>query len=153
MTIVLRRTVGLLLGALALGGCVTRSGRSEAARGVAAAARPTLSANNEGSDWLDFYLIGDAREWYLGRVAAGAKARLPLPADFPRERQGTLQLAVIAGAPRGLQVGRDPRAVVTVQQSLPTLLGQHWTFARRQLTGLRPHPQSQQPAQPPSAAR
>ena len=145
MNAVHRCTVGLLLCAFPLAGCVTRSGRSEATRGVEAAARPVISASNEGSDWLDFYIIGDAREWYLGRVAAGGKARLPLPADLPRDGQGTLQLAVIAGAPRGVQARRDPRAVVTVQQPLRALLGQHWTFARRQLTGWRPHPQPQSP--------
>lgn len=142
-----RATLTILLGTLALGGCATRSGRPEAAGGVEAAARPAIRADNEGSDWLDFYLIGDAREWYLGRVAAGAKGWLPLPAEIARSRRGTLQLAVIAGAPRGLRAGRDPRAVLTVQQSLEALLGHRWTFARRQLTGIRPHP-----GQPPRSA-
>lgn len=139
MDIVHRCTLTILLGALPLAGCATHSGRSEAPGGAVAAARPAIRATNEGSDWLDFYLIGETREWYLGRVAAGGKTWLSLPADFPGDRPGTLRLAVIAGAPRGLRAERDPRAVVTVQHSLGALLGQHWTFAHRQLTGLRPH--------------
>jgi hypothetical protein len=129
----------ILLGALSLAACATHPGRPQAPDGAVAAARPAMQATNEGSDWLDFYLIGEAREWYLGRVAAGGKAWLRLPADFPRDRRGTLRLAVVAGAQRSLQAERDPRAVVTGQQSLEALLGQHWTFAHRQLTGLRPH--------------
>ena len=144
-----RCALTLLLGTLPLAGCATRSGRSEASRGAEAAARPAIRANNEGSDWLDLYLIGDTREWYLGRVAAGGKAWLPLPADFPPDRQGTVQLAGIAGARRGLQAGRDARAIVTVQQSVTALLGQHWRFSHRQLTGLRPHPAPV----PPNSAR
>jgi hypothetical protein len=141
MHVLHRRALTILLGALPLAGCATHSGRPEVPAGAVAAARPVIRATNEGSDWLDFYLIGETREWYLGRVAAGGKTWLSLPADLRRDGPGTLRLAVIAGAPRSLRAERDPRAVVTVQHSVGALLGQHWRFAHRQLTGLRPHPE------------
>jgi hypothetical protein len=118
MHVLHRRTLTILLGALPLAGCATHSGRPEAPAGAVAAARPVIRATNEGSDWLDFYLIGETREWYLGRVAAGGKTWLSLPADLRRDGPRTLRLAVIAGAPRSLRAERDPRAVVTVQHSV-----------------------------------
>jgi subtilisin family serine protease len=50
-----------------------------------------------------------------------------------------VQLAVIAGARRTLQPSRDARAVMTLQQPVMALFGQHWTFLEGQLMGLGPH--------------
>jgi hypothetical protein len=134
------RAVVALSGALALGACASRP-RPEvpAADAAVAAFRPTVVAENGGGDWLDVYLVHERGEWYLGRLAPGAKVALPLPAAFRAYSGGMVRLAVLAGAPRSSQPSRDPRAVLTLPQPVGAVLGQRWTFAQGQLTGRVEH--------------
>jgi hypothetical protein len=134
-----------LFGALSLVGCAARSRTAPAspivaAEAAAAAFRPTVVAENAGGEWLDVYLVHERGEWYLGRVAPGAKVALSLPTNYRAQATGMVRLAVITGTARSIQASRDPRAVLTVPQPVGTVLGQRWTFAQGQLTGRLEHP-------------
>jgi hypothetical protein len=99
-----------------------------------------IFAENAGRDWLDVYVLHELGEWYLGRLAPGARATLALPAALRTDLSPTVRLAVLPGAARTNQPSRDPRAVVSLAQPVSSVLGQRWTFAQGQLTGLRVHP-------------
>ena len=137
------RAAVALLGALALGACASGARTAPqllAPAAAVAAFRPTVVAENAGGDWLDVYLVHERGEWYLGRLAPGAKMTLPLPAAFRAPPTGMVRLAVLAGVPRSSQPSRDPRAVVSLPQPVGAVLGQRWTFAQGQLTGRVDHP-------------
>jgi hypothetical protein len=127
-----------LLAILALGACtsrtIARAGPEEAApvRGVG------LRFLNEGRDRVHVYLVGERREWLLGRVEPGTTAWLAMPLHSMRGEAGRLRLAVLAGAPPTLQAGRDPRAVQSMVQPATALLEREWSFAQGQLVSLGP---------------
>jgi hypothetical protein len=135
------RALAALLGVVSLGACATRSAGPATPSTAAAAARPVIVAENEGRDWLDVYVLHELGEWYLGRLAPGARATLPLPAALRGDVSPTVRLAVLPGAARTTHPSRDPRTVVSIAQPVSAVLGQRWTFVQGQLTGLRGHPQ------------
>ncbi len=129
-----------LLAALAVGACAPRAA-VPASAAATAAVRPTIVAENGGGDWLDVYLVDEVRDWYLGRLAPGAKTALPLPADAVRSRgTGMVRLAVLAGAERTVRASRDARAVITVPQPVASRREPRGTCAHRPLTGGQPPP-------------
>ena len=138
-----RRAAVALLGAfsaaLAVSACATGA-PAPAAGAFAPAARPAVVAENGGGEWLDVYLVHELGEWHLGRLAPGARTALPLPAAFRADATGLVRLVALAGTARTTRPSRDPRAVVTIAQPVTHVLGQRWTFAHGQLTGLRFHP-------------
>ena len=93
----------------------------------------TVRFDNEAQESVHVYLIGEQREWLLGRVEPGARATLRLPAASLAPTSGFLRIAVLAGAPLSVQAARDPRAAFTIAQPASSILSQRWTFSRRQL--------------------
>ena len=89
--------------------------------------------DNEAREYVHVYLIGDRREWLLGRVDPGGRATLRIPAASLTETTGFLRLAVIEGGHPTVLVARDPRATLAVAQPVPVLLSQRWTFSGGQL--------------------
>ena len=94
----------------------------------------TIHFVNEAETYVDVYLVGQTREWWLGRVAPGARTTLRIRDDALTATAGYLRLAVLAGTPLTLQAARDPRATLTLAQPSQSLLDQRWTFRQSQVT-------------------
>jgi hypothetical protein len=118
----------LLSATLALGGCARGPSPATWDETAATPERLAIRFDNEAQTYVDLYLVGEQREWWLGRVAAGAVVTLRIPeAAFP-QGSGFVRLAALAGAQRTSAAARDPRATLTLAQPASALLGQRWTF-------------------------
>lgn len=114
-----------------LGGC---AGRAPLESRVHIDALPlTIGFENDGRDQVHVYLVGERREWLLGRVEPGSRATLRIPVDALAENAGSVRLAAIAGGRATLQALRDPRAQLTISQPASAILSQHWWFSQGQL--------------------
>lgn len=125
-----------LLGAtLVLGACarglspVTFSGAA-----VTPAGPLIIAFQNEAETYADVYLIGEKREWWLGRVAPGARTTLRIRGEALAAEEGFVKLAVLAGAPASLQAARDRRTTFSLAQPASQLLAQRWTFRKTALS-------------------
>ena len=92
--------------------------------------------DNQGRDHVHVYLIGQRREWLLGRVEPGAVATLRLPDDVFDSDPGFVRLAVVSGGGVSQLAARDPRAQLTIAQDPSMLLARRWQFSQGQLTSL-----------------
>jgi hypothetical protein len=96
--------------------------------------------DNGARDYVHVYLVGDKREWLLGRVEPGARATLRIPDDALAGNPGSMRLAVLAGGRMSLRVAGETRAAMTLAQPASAILSQRWTFsqslAQGQLTSL-----------------
>jgi hypothetical protein len=98
-------------------------------------ARPlAIGFENDGRDQVHVYLVGERREWLLGRVEPGSRATLRIPGAALAEPPGFVRLAAISGGRATLRAARDPRAQLTVPQPTSHILSQQWWFAQGQLT-------------------
>ena len=97
---------------------------------------PTMRFDNESRERVHVYLIGQNREWSLGRVEPGATTKLRIPAAALTEATEFMRLAVIAGDRTTLRAAREPRAQLTIAQPALHILSQRWGFAQGQLTAL-----------------
>ena len=93
----------------------------------------TIRFVNEAESYVDVYLVGETRQWWLGRVAPGARTTLRISNEALSVMSGYLRLAVLAGAPITMQAARDPRATLTIAQPRQSLLDQGWTFRQSQV--------------------
>ena len=131
-------SLGTVMITLGLGACIGR-----AARGTGETPAPaqrsslTIRFDNGAREHVHVYLVGDQREWLLGRVEPGAIATFRIPEASLRERTGFVRLAVIAGAAVTYDATRDPRAMLTIAQPVGGLVSQQWSYANGQLTLLR----------------
>jgi hypothetical protein len=96
-----------------------------------------LRFDNGGREHVHVYLIGEKREWLLGRVEAGAIAILRVPEESLAEDATFMRLAVIAGERVTLQAARNPRARLTLAQPASAILSQQWMFSQGSLTSLK----------------
>ena len=94
----------------------------------------TIRFVNEAETYVDVYLVGETREWWLGRVAPGARTTLRIGDEVLKAPAGYLRLAVLAASLRTMQASRDPRATLTIAQPRQSLLDQRWTFRQSQVT-------------------
>ena len=94
--------------------------------------RVAIQFDNEAQSSVDVYLVGQTREWRLGRVAPGARTTLWIPESAVSPTSGFVRLAVLAGAPPSAQASLDPRAVFAIAQPGWDLIGQQWKFSQRQ---------------------
>jgi hypothetical protein len=121
----------------ALGACAGAPARQTPKGWALAEAGPrAIRFDNDGRDYVHVYLVGERREWLLGRVEPGAIATLRIPAAALAEHSGLVQLAVIAGGRVTLRAARDPRAQLTVAQPASDIMSQQWKFVQGQLTSL-----------------
>jgi hypothetical protein len=131
--------------ALTLGGCASAPARL-AADGPAPGDGPPLAIrfDNEARDYVHVYLIGDQREWLLGRVEPGGRATLRIPEAVLTENAGPIRLAVLVGERVTLRAAGMPLAAIAIAQPATEILSQRWTFSQMlstgQLTGLRRAP-------------
>ena len=121
---------------LALGGCAGNPTRSALNDPAPVAAKPaTIRFQNEAREYVHVYLVGQNRQWLLGRVEPGARTALRIPADAIADDTWQMQLAVVAGSRVTLQVASKPGAQVTIAQSAGQLLAQRWTFTQSLTNG------------------
>ena len=85
---------------------------------------------------MHVYLIGEKREWVLGRVEAGAIALLRIPEAALAGNPTFVRLVVIAGDGVTLQAARHARATPTLAQPVLDILSQRWRFSQGSLTSL-----------------
>jgi hypothetical protein len=116
---------------LAAGGCASAPPRL-ASDGSAAAegAMPMIRFDNDSRDYVHVYLVGDRREWLLGRVAPAAHAMLRMPEEALTEETGRFRLAVLAGDRVTQRAAFDPRAASAIARPAGDLLTQRWTFSQ-----------------------
>ena len=93
----------------------------------------TLRFDNQARDAVHVYLIGQRREWLLGRVEPGAVATLRMPDELFDSDPGFVQLGVLAGGV-SQRAARDPRTQLTISQDPSMLLTRRWQFSQGQLT-------------------
>lgn len=128
------RCMVAIVAAVVLGGCASaRRPVVWDASDVLADGAPTIRFDNQGQREVDVYLVGDRQEWRLGRVAAGATAKLDIPEAAIVESAGFVRLAVIAGGPPSARAGLDPRSRFSIAQPLAELPQQRFTYVERQL--------------------
>ena len=121
---------------LALGACAPSHSATEGPSPVAAAPH-TLRFDNQARSYVHVYLVGETREWLLGRIEPGASATLRIPEGSLESNPGFVQLAVVAGAEVTLQAARDRRARLTIAQPAAMLLSQRWRLSQGELTSTR----------------
>lgn len=123
-----------LTAALVLGACA-RGPAPLAWEGapIVAGDRTTIRFENEAETYVDVYLVGETREWWLGRVAPGARTTLRIKDIALATTSGYVRLAVLPGAALTIQAARDPRATLTIAQPGTSLLSQRWTFRKTSL--------------------
>jgi hypothetical protein len=121
---------------VALGACARAPSPVTSDGPVAASPEERLVVrfDNDARTRVDVYLIGDKREWWLGRVAPGARETLRIPkAAAPAMAAGFMKIAVLEGASLSMDAAHDPHATFTIAQPASELLSQRWTFSQRQL--------------------
>jgi hypothetical protein len=100
-------------------------------------ARLAIRFDNEAREHVHVYLIGENRQWLLGRVEAGAIDMLRIPEESLVRNPTLVRLVVIAGEGVTLQAARHPRATPTLAQPVWALLSHRWRFSQGALTSLR----------------
>ena len=121
--------------ATSLGACASGAARPAQAPSVEIPVRTIRFANDAG-DYVHVYLIGERRQWLLGRVEQGAVATLKLPDDAVTQGTSFMQLAVLTGERVTLQAARAPGARLTMVQPAHMIASQQWRFAQGEITGL-----------------
>ncbi len=123
--------------ALALAACVPGSARPATSEPVSIDERPlAIRFDNGGREHVHVYLVGETREWLLGRVEAGARRTLKVPAAWRDGSEARVRLAVISGERPTLQAGRNARALITIAQPASELVAQRWMLTQGQLASL-----------------
>ena len=128
------RTAMMIL-TLALAACTSAPGRtvSEVPSPIEAG-QVSLRFDNQARSHVHVYLVGEKREWLLGRVEPGAVATLRIPDESVESDPGFVRLAVLAGGQATLMAARDARARLTISQPASSLLARQWRFAQGELT-------------------
>jgi hypothetical protein len=101
-----------------------------------AAAPLAIRFDNQEREHVHVYLVGEKREWLLGRVEPGATARLRIPDEALGETDELVQLAVLAGGRMTLGAARDGRARLSISQPVSRIASQRWRLVQGQLTPL-----------------
>ena len=101
-----------------------------------AAAPRAIRFDNQGREHVHVYLVGEKREWLLGRVEPGATAVLRIPEEALGETDELVQLAVLAGGQMTLDAARDARTRLSISQPVSRIASQRWRLVQGQLTPL-----------------
>ncbi|HEX7977183.1 MAG TPA: hypothetical protein VF461_01170 [Gemmatimonadaceae bacterium] len=121
---------------LALGACAGNTTRSALNDPAPIAARPaTIKFDNEARQYVHVYLVGENRQWLLGRVEPGGHTALRVPVEAMTDDTWFMRLAVLAGDHVTLQVASKPGVQVTLAQPTGQLLAQKWTFSQTMANG------------------
>jgi hypothetical protein len=116
---------------LTLGACA--SAPAGVARGDLAArgeAPSVVRFENGAREAVRVYLIGEQREWMLGRVEPGARATLRIPDDALAGNTQSMRLAVLSGEHVTLRAAGEGDAAISMVQPASVLTSQRWTFSQ-----------------------
>ena len=131
-------SIATMIITVALGACAHAPSRSVPDPLMSAyAGLLTIRFENTARERVDVYLIGEKREWVLGRVEPGAIASLRIPEEALAKGSTFVRLAVLEGEPLTLAAERNPRARLTIAQPASAILSQRWSFSEGELTSLR----------------
>ena len=120
---------------LVLGACASAPARSALEEPTPVeAGQVSLRFDNQARSYVHVYLVGEKREWLLGRVEPGAVATLRIPEGSLESNPGFVQLAVLAGGQVTQRVARDSRAQITIAQPASSILARQWRYVPGQLT-------------------
>jgi hypothetical protein len=96
----------------------------------------SIRFDNDARDYVHVYLIGDGRQWLLGRIEPGAIATLKIPDAALGGKLQFVQMAVIMGGRLTPDAAHDSRATLTGLQPAAAMLSQQWRFSQGQITSL-----------------
>ena len=103
---------------LTLGACVSAPSRLATEESTLPDDAPVvIRFDNDARDYVHVYLLGEQREWLLGRVEPGAHATLRIPDAALSEDAGPMRLAVLRGERVTFRVAGEARAATTIAQS------------------------------------
>ena len=123
---------------LVLGACLGGPSRLAPDGPASLEARPhAIRFDNLGRERVHVYLVGQRREWLLGRVEPGAVATLRLPDESLADDPEFVQLAVVAGGHVSQRAAGDVRARLTIPQPASAILARQWRFSQGELTSPR----------------
>jgi hypothetical protein len=122
---------------LALGACASAPARQALEQpSPIEAGQVSLRFDNQARSYVHVYLVGEKREWLLGRVEPGVTAMLRIPDEALAETDELVQLAVIPGGRMTLQAAHDSRARLSIAQPASRITSQRWRLVQGQLTPL-----------------
>ena len=127
--------VAALILSLGLAGCATHSRAGSELTVALDAAQPIVRFDNGGRDVVHVYLVGQTREWLLGRVEPGARATLRIPDAALSDDAGSMRLAVVPGDRITQRAAADPRASITLAQPAATIVSERWKFSQTSVSG------------------
>ena len=133
------RMTAITMTALALGACArTPTPAVEAPAPVEGVEWFPLSIrfDNDAREYVHVYLIGDGRQWLLGRVEPGAVGTLKIPDAAFGGKLRFVQLAVIQGGRLTPDAAHDKRAELTILQPATSILSQQWRFTQGEIRSL-----------------
>ena len=117
--------------ALAPAGCANTPSRLAAGGGARIdELLPAIRFDNGARDYVHVYLVGEKRQWLLGRVEVGARASLRIPQDALADDTGLMRLAVLEGQRMTSHAMGDARAATTIRQPMSAILSQRWMFSQ-----------------------
>jgi len=96
----------------------------------------SIRFDNDAREYVHVYLIGDGRQWLLGRVEPGAVGTLKIPAEAFGGKLRFVQLAVIQGGRLTPDAAHDRRAELTILQPATSILSQQWRFTQGEIRSL-----------------
>ncbi len=114
---------------LPLVGCARQTSTAMADSESSQATPVTIRFDNDAMVPVRVYLIGNRREWALGRVEPGQETRLRVPEESFAEPAGTIRLAVLADATPSVRAALDPRTAFAVAQPVSTIASLRWRFS------------------------
>lgn len=120
-----------LIVSLACGGCASAPSRVARDGSASSEARTSfVRFDNDGREYVHVYLVGEKRQWLLGRVERGASTTLRIPGVALMEDGGWARLAVLAGGRVTQRVLEEPRAVISIAQPAMHVFSERWTFSQ-----------------------
>lgn len=126
--------VAALIVTVAFGACAAGSSREASEMPTPVVGRPlSIRFDNGARDYVHVYLVGERRQWLLGRVEPGAVATLRIPDAMLTETSRYVRLAVITGEHVTPQAALNARATFTIPQPVSAVLWQRWAFSDGEL--------------------
>ncbi len=126
---------------LTLGACVSAGPTRPPVETAALDGKPAIHFDNQSQDYVTVYLVGVREQYLLGRVAAGARTKLAIPAELVEDASRSFWIAALSGTRGTGNVMADPRTIRTLPEHVSTMLEQRWTYtgtaARGDLTALQ----------------
>ena len=96
----------------------------------------SIRFDNDAREYVHVYLVGDGRQWLLGRVEPGAVATLKIPDAAVGGKLRFVQLAVIQGGRLTPDAAHDTKAELTILQPTTSILSQQWRFTGGEIRSL-----------------